>query len=183
MSFFSSPTVLDGCTDAALSSDFCFLVSLSLSLRRWQRWWWWWWWARSWPWICPDPIEDWAKPGRSRSYSLSPTSWRCCCVSEDAERLMGLRSTIGWEGKRSVGKCEEKEGQRGGCGSFTQTTCTGSPKYLQHTKDTTSGRQPFVLRSTFNPFFSRHRRVWEEWTQMCDRAWILTVPKLKECVS
>lgn len=87
---FVSPTVLDGCTDATLSRDVCFL-SLSLSLRLWQRWWWWWWWALSWPWTCPGPVEDWAKPGRSRSYSLS------CGVSEDAERLMGLRSTIGWE--------------------------------------------------------------------------------------
>lgn len=91
---YLSPTVLDGCTDATLSRDFCFL-SLSLSLRRWQRWWWWWWWALSWLWTCPGPIEDWAKSDRSRSYSPSPTSCRCCCVSEDAERLIGLRSTIG----------------------------------------------------------------------------------------
>lgn len=102
-----SPTVLDGCTDAALSSDFCFL-SLSLSLRRWQRWWWWWWWALSWPWTCPGPVDDCAKLGRSRSYSFSPSSWRYCCVSEDAERLIGLRSTIGWEGKRLGGGVRNK---------------------------------------------------------------------------
>ncbi len=112
---FFSPTVVDGCTDAALSRDFCFL-SLSFSLRRWQRWWWWWWWALSWPWTCP--VEDWATSGCSRSYSLRLNSWRCCCVSEDAERLIGLRSTIGWEGKRNMPRREEKEEQRDGCGVF-----------------------------------------------------------------
>lgn len=91
--FFSSPTVLDGCTDGAPSRDFCFL---SLSRRRWQRWWWWWWWALSWPRACPDSVDDWAWSGRSRSYSLSSTSWCRCGISEDAERRMGLRSTIGW---------------------------------------------------------------------------------------
>lgn len=87
----SSPTVLDGCM--VLSKDLCFF-SLSLSLRRWQRWWWWWCtlsWLRTWP----APVEDWVGSGRSRSKSWSLASGRCC-VSEDAERLMGLRSTIGW---------------------------------------------------------------------------------------
>lgn len=154
--------MLDGCTDVALSKDFCFL-SLSLSLRRWQRWWWWWWWALSWPWTCPGPVEDWAKLGRSRLYSLRPASWWCCCVNEDAERFIGLRSTIGWEGKRTRrGEVWGKVEQRGGCGGFTQTTCTGSPKYPQHTNDTTSGRQPFNLRSPFNLFFSRHRCEFEK---------------------
>lgn len=91
-SLSSSPTVLDGCM--VLSMDFC-LFSLSLSLRRWQRWWWWWWCALSWLRTWPAPIEDWVRSGRSRSKSLSLASW-WCCVSEDAERLMGLRSTIGW---------------------------------------------------------------------------------------
>lgn len=99
-----SPTVLDGCTVVTLSRDFCFF-SLSLSLRRWQRWWWWWWWALSW--LCPGPAEDWATSERSRLYVFSPSSWRCFCVSEDAERLMGLRSTIGWEGEG--GRYEEKK--------------------------------------------------------------------------
>lgn len=110
--FFVSPTVLEGWSAVALSRDFCFL-SLSLSLRRWQRWWWWWWWALSWPCNCPSPVEDWARPGRSRSYSLSPTSWCRWGVSEDAERLIGLRSTMGCGRRRSVERRDEKVEQGG----------------------------------------------------------------------
>lgn len=115
----SSPTVLDGCM--GLSMDFCFF-SLSLSLRRWQRWWWWWWCDLSWLRTCPAPIRDWARSGRSRSKSLSLTSW-WCCVSEDAERLMGLRSTIGWGGERNGQTCEEtRHGwYRCGWGRFSRT--------------------------------------------------------------
>lgn len=104
-----SPTVLDGCTDEALSRDFCFL-SLSLSRRLWQRWWWWWWWTLSCPWTGPDSVDDWAWSSRSRSYSLSSTSWWRCGVSEDAERRIGLRSTIGWvrEGRHEEGGWESK---------------------------------------------------------------------------
>lgn len=126
----SSPTVLDGCM--GLSMDFCFF-SLSLSLRRWQRWWWWWWCDLSWLRTCPAPIRDWPRSGRSRSKSLSLTSW-WCCVSEDAERLMGLRSTMGWGGKRNGQICEETRHRRRRCGwgRFSWTSFTGSRKKYTH---------------------------------------------------
>lgn len=128
-----SPTVLDGCTDEALSMVFCFL-SLSLSRRLWQRWWWWWWWTLSCSCTGPDSIRVWS--GLTRSYSLSSTSWWRCGVSEDAERRIGLRSTIGWVRQERHGKVAWES---------IQTPCTGSPKYPQHTHGTT-----FLYRPTFN---------------------------------
>lgn len=163
---FFSPTVLHGCTDS------CFL-SFSLSLRRWQRWWWWWWWALSWLWTCLGPVEDWVKLCRSRSNSLSPTSGRCCCVSEEAERLIGLRSTIGWQGKRSV-QTYKKRSRNRTVEILPKLLMLDHQKWSQHINEGNLLSKINLLQPADG------RSICAEWTLICDQSGITIATKFTD---
>lgn len=131
--------------------------------------------------LCPGP-----QPGPSRAVPGRTPTGRPPGSAAASARM----PSVGWDwGQRSASRERERGGEawggqverRGERAGFSQTTCTGSPKYPQHTKDTTSGRQSsgVLTRSSSG---TRARNDREEWTQAGDTARALTVSELTRLV-